>query len=160
MQHSSYFCHNQAWNSLMLSTLCRDDEDWDASPGPQIVSPAGQRHSGSFAGNPHLMLSARGNSLDLRPATASGVITSEHSSASSRHDAHATRETDLGSLSAQLFAPRPQVGSAMLPFLCSMSCWLQLAVHHVMRCVLTRCGVGPATRGVESNHGFTAFVHA
>ena len=66
------------------------------------------------------MLSARGNGLDLRPATASGILTSEPSSASSRHDAHATRETDLGSLSAQLFAPRPQVSDALVPIDCKL----------------------------------------
>lgn len=105
-----------AWLAQIIQ-FCRDDDEWDTSQLPQTstIAVSGQRGGGSFAGNPHLMLSARGNGLDLRPATASGILTSEPSSASS-HDAHATRETDLGSLSAQLFAPRPQVSDALMQY--------------------------------------------
>ena len=113
MPSAMYRGSDLAWLLRSLN-FCRDDDEWDTSPLPHAstIAASGQRGGGSFAGNPHLMLSARGNGLDLRPATASGILTSEPSSASSRHDAHATRETDLGSLSAQLFAPRPQVSDA------------------------------------------------
>lgn len=90
----------------------RDEDHWYTAPVRQSPSPPGLEDT-ETATSRHLR-SARGNGLDLRPATAAGVSGSQGMNSPSQ-DASATRQTDLGSLSAQLFAPRPQVqGHVML----------------------------------------------
>ena len=95
---------------LKSNDIDRDDDQWDTSPVPQAPSPPGPEDATDLSPSSRHLQSARGNGLDLRPATAAGVFSSPGISSASQ-DAHATRETDLGSLSAQLFAPRPQVCS-------------------------------------------------
>ena len=91
----------------------RDDEHWGRSAGPQAPSPPGPEDATDFTPGSRHLSSARGNGLDLRPATAAGVP-GGHASSSASQDASSTRQTDLGSLSAQLFAPRPQVCGVQL----------------------------------------------
>ncbi|KAL0056398.1 hypothetical protein WJX82_010878 [Trebouxia sp. C0006] len=94
----------------------RDDDPWDAAGGlghEAPSSPGPDDTEEPSASSRHLR-SARGNGLDLRPATAASVFGSQTLSSTSQ-DANSTRQTDLGSLSAQLFAPRPQSQGGFRP---------------------------------------------
>lgn len=115
----------------------RDEDHWHTAPVRQSPSPPGPEDT-ETATSRHLR-SARGNGLDLRPATAAGVTESQGMN-SPYQDASATRQTDLGSLSAQLFAPRPQVqGHALLLLL---ACWVCLAwLHASLLCIPPCCGL-------------------
>ncbi len=94
----------------LCPVICRDDDPWDAAGGPgrEAPSPPGPDDTEEPSASTRHLRSARGNGLDLRPATAAAVSGSQSLSSTSQ-DANSTRQTDLGSLSAQLFAPRPQV---------------------------------------------------
>ncbi|KAA6419424.1 MAG: hypothetical protein FRX49_10682 [Trebouxia sp. A1-2] len=94
----------------------RDDDPWDAAGGlgREAPSPHGPDDTEEPSASSRHLRSARGNGLDLRPATAAGVFGSQSLNSTSQ-DANSTRQTDLGSLSAQLFAPRPQSQGGFRP---------------------------------------------
>lgn len=81
---------------------------WEHTASRQTPSPPGPEDATDLTPGSRHLSSARGNGLDLRPATAAGVGGGQGLHDASQ-DASSTRQTDLGSLSAQLFAPRPQV---------------------------------------------------
>ncbi|KAL3140090.1 hypothetical protein ABBQ38_004370 [Trebouxia sp. C0009 RCD-2024] len=86
----------------------RDDEHWEyAAAGRHTPSPPGPEDATDLTPGSRHLSSARGNGLDLRPATAAGM-SGNQALHDATQDASSTRQTDLGSLSAQLFAPRPQ----------------------------------------------------
>lgn len=94
--------------TLLVVGSCRDDEHWEHTAGRQTPSPSGLEDATDLTPGSRHLSSARGNGLDLRPATAGGV-SGGRGLIEAFPDASSTRQTDLGSLSAQLFAPRPQV---------------------------------------------------
>ncbi len=108
---------------LSRKLCCRDDDPWDAAGGlgRQAPSPPGPDDTEEPSASSRHLRSARGNGLDLRPATAASVFGSQSLSSMSQ-DANSTRQTDLGSLSAQLFAPRPQVRDGNLSCRSSLKC--------------------------------------
>ncbi len=107
----------------LCPVICRDDDPWDAAGGlgREAPSPPGPDDTEEPSASSRHLRSARGNGLDLRPATAASVFGSQPLSSTSQ-DANSTRQTDLGSLSAQLFAPRPQV------------CDVKLSCHSSLKC--------------------------
>ena len=123
------FRHENAKKSLLQPSrkvcpvVCRDDDPWDAAGGlgREAPSPPGTDDTEEPSASSRHLRSARGNGLDLRPATAAGV-SSSHTLSSMSQDANSTRQTDLGSLSAQLFAPRPQVHGGNLRCCSCLKC--------------------------------------